>query len=45
MARESELTVLLGGHYATETFGVRSLQSLADEWGLATTFVDAPTGL
>ncbi|WP_135828423.1 Nif3-like dinuclear metal center hexameric protein [Halorussus halobius] len=44
-AREAGLTVFLAGHYATETFGVRSLQSLADDWGLETTFVDAPTGL
>ncbi|RBI63753.1 Nif3-like dinuclear metal center hexameric protein [halophilic archaeon] len=44
-AREAGVNVFLAGHYATETFGVRSLRALADEWGLATTFVDAPTGL
>lgn len=44
-AREAGLTVFLGGHYATETFGVQSLQQLADEWELETTFIDAPTGL
>ncbi|PSP55120.1 Nif3-like dinuclear metal center hexameric protein [Halobacteriales archaeon QS_1_67_19] len=44
-AREAGLTVVLAGHYATETFGVRSLQALADEWGLETTYIDAPTGL
>jgi dinuclear metal center YbgI/SA1388 family protein len=44
-ARESGLTVFLAGHYATETFGVRSLQSLSDEWGLETTYVSHPTGL
>ncbi|WP_134669727.1 Nif3-like dinuclear metal center hexameric protein [Halorussus marinus] len=44
-AREAGLTVFLAGHYATETFGVRSLQALAEDWGLETTFVDAPTGL
>jgi len=44
-AREAGLTVFLAGHYATETFGVRSLQALADDWGLETTFIDAPTGL
>ena len=44
-AREAGLTVLLAGHYATETFGVRSLQGLAEEWGLETTYIDAPTGL
>ncbi|USZ67477.1 Nif3-like dinuclear metal center hexameric protein [Halorussus salilacus] len=45
VAREEGLTVFLAGHYATETFGVQSLQALADEWGLETTFIDAPTGL
>lgn len=44
-AREAELNVYLAGHYATETFGVRSLQSLAEDWGLETTYIDAPTGL
>ena len=44
-AREAGLTVFLGGHYATETFGVQSLQALADNWGLETTYIDAPTGL
>ena len=44
-AREAGITVFLGGHYATETFGVRSLQRLAQEWGLTTTYVDCPTGL
>ncbi|NHN59637.1 MULTISPECIES: Nif3-like dinuclear metal center hexameric protein [Halorussus] len=44
-AREAGLTVVLAGHYATETFGVQSLQSLADDWGLETTYIDAPTGL
>jgi dinuclear metal center YbgI/SA1388 family protein len=43
-AREAEVNVVLGGHYATETFGVRRLQSLAEEWGLETTFIDHPTG-
>ncbi|WP_049969928.1 Nif3-like dinuclear metal center hexameric protein [Haladaptatus cibarius] len=44
-AREAGLNVFLAGHYATETFGVQSLQSLAEEWGLKTTFIDEPTGL
>ena len=44
-ARESGSNVLLGGHYATETFGVRALQSLVEEWGLETTYIDHPTGL
>ncbi len=44
-AREAGIHVVLAGHYATETFGVRSLLALADDWGLETTFVDHPTGL
>ena len=44
-AKEAGVTVLLAGHYATETFGVRSLRSLAEEWDLETTFIEAPTGL
>lgn len=44
-AREAGIHVFLAGHYATETFGVQSLQSLAEEWGLETTFVDCPTGI
>lgn len=44
-AREAGVTVVLAGHYATETFGVRSLKTLADGWGLETTWIDAPTGL
>ena len=44
-AREAEITVFLAGHYATETFGVRALQSLTDDWGVETTYVSHPTGL
>ncbi|WP_254762268.1 Nif3-like dinuclear metal center hexameric protein [Natrinema marinum] len=44
-AREAGIHVVLAGHYATETFGVRSLQELVEEWGLETTFLDVPTGL
>lgn len=44
-AREAGLTVFLAGHYATETFGVESLRTLTEGWGLATTFIDCPTGL
>jgi dinuclear metal center YbgI/SA1388 family protein len=46
-AREVDLTVVLAGHYATETFGVRSLQSLVDDWDepIETTFFDVPTGI
>ncbi|AGB37794.1 Nif3-like dinuclear metal center hexameric protein [Natronococcus occultus] len=44
-AREAGIHVVLAGHYATETFGVRALQELAEGWGLETTFLEAPTGL
>ena len=44
-AREAGVHVFLAGHYATETFGVRALGELAEEWGLSTTFIDHPTGL
>jgi len=46
-AREAGVNVLLAGHYATETFGVRSLQSVVDGWdeGIETTYVEHPTGL
>ncbi|SDR02691.1 Nif3-like dinuclear metal center hexameric protein [Natronobacterium texcoconense] len=44
-AREAGIHVFLAGHYATETFGVRSLQELVEEWGLETSYFDVPTGL
>ena len=44
-AREYGIHVFLAGHYATETFGVHALQSLADDWGLETHYIDHPTGL
>ncbi|GAB6879912.1 Nif3-like dinuclear metal center hexameric protein [Halorubrum gandharaense] len=44
-AREAGITVVLGGHYATETFGVRNLQEIVDAWGLETEYVSHPTGL
>ncbi|MGM0397729.1 MAG: Nif3-like dinuclear metal center hexameric protein [Halobacteriota archaeon] len=44
-AKESEVTVFLGGHYATETFGVASLADQVADWGPETTVIDAPTGL
>jgi dinuclear metal center YbgI/SA1388 family protein len=44
-AKERGVTVVLAGHYGTETFGVRSLASLTAEWGIGTTFIDCPTGL
>ena len=45
-ARERGIVVLYGGHYATETLGVRAIaDALAAKFGLASTFVAAPTGL
>ena len=44
-AKEAGVHVVLAGHYATETFGVRALQSLVDGWGLETTSLEVPTGL
>jgi dinuclear metal center YbgI/SA1388 family protein len=42
-ARELGIHFLAGGHYATETFGVRALAArLADEFALAWEFVDLP---
>lgn len=46
LAEELGLNVLYGGHYATETFGVRALgQFLKSKFGLAHCFIDHPTGL
>ncbi|NUB89430.1 Nif3-like dinuclear metal center hexameric protein [Haloterrigena sp. SYSU A558-1] len=44
-AKEAGIHVFLAGHYATETFGVRSLQELVEEWGLETSYLEVPTGL
>ena len=45
MAREAGVNVFLGGHYATETFGVQALADLIEGWGPETAFIDEPTGL
>lgn len=46
MAEELGLNVIYGGHYATETFGVKSLAGhLAARFKLPWTFLDHPTGL
>jgi dinuclear metal center YbgI/SA1388 family protein len=42
-ARELGIHFLAGGHYATETFGVKALAArLADEFGLDSEFLDLP---
>ncbi len=46
LAEELGINLLYGGHYATETFGVRALaEHLAKQFDLEWTFVDHPTGL
>jgi dinuclear metal center YbgI/SA1388 family protein len=46
LAEEMGLNVFYGGHYATETFGVKALAAhLAQEFGLPWVFIDHPTGL
>ena len=45
-AMESGINVYYGGHYATETFGVRALaEHLAQRFQLPYDFIDLPTGL
>jgi dinuclear metal center YbgI/SA1388 family protein len=45
-AMELGVHLVLGGHYATETFGVKALAAhLAERFDLKWSFVDAPTGL
>lgn len=45
-AAERGVTVFLGGHYATETWGVRALAGvLEDQFGARSFFVPSPTGL
>ncbi len=45
-AEELGLNLLLGGHYATETFGVKALGArLSRKFRLPCEFIDCPTGL
>ena len=45
-AMEFGVNLFLGGHYATETFGVKALAShLADHFGISWEFLHFPTGL
>jgi len=45
-ALEAGINVISGGHYATETWGVRLLAAhLQKEVGVSTVFLDLPTGL
>jgi dinuclear metal center YbgI/SA1388 family protein len=46
LAEELGLNVFYGGHYATETFGVKSIAEAVAKWfALSWTFCDHPTGL
>ena len=46
LAEELGINVFYGGHYATETFGVKALSAhLAKKYSLPWTFLDHPTGL
>ena len=46
LAEELGINVLYGGHYATETFGVKALaEHVEQSFGLPWVFVDHPTGL
>lgn len=45
-AEELGMNLLLGGHYATETFGVKALGAhLSERFDLPWEFIDSPTGL
>jgi dinuclear metal center YbgI/SA1388 family protein len=45
-AEELGLNLLLGGHYATETFGVKALTAhLSERFDLPWEFINSPTGL
>jgi dinuclear metal center YbgI/SA1388 family protein len=46
MAEELGINVFYGGHYATETFGVKALSKyLSDKFKVPWVFIDRPTGL
>lgn len=46
LAKELDIVVISGGHYATETIGVKRLGAhMAELFSLETIFLDVPTGL
>ncbi len=46
LAEEAGINVLYGGHYATETFGVKALAAqLSKKFSVPWVFIDHPTGL
>lgn len=45
-AQDMGVNILFAGHYATETFGVKSLgKRIETQFGLPTVFIDNPTGM
>ncbi len=45
-AEELGMNLLLGGHYATETFGVKALAAhLSKRWNIPHAFISSPTGM
>lgn len=45
-AREAGIALILAGHYATETWGVRALAAhIGEAYGIPWEFIDVPTGL
>jgi dinuclear metal center YbgI/SA1388 family protein len=46
VAKEHGMSVVCMGHYASETFGVRSLQRILEQrFGVKTEWIDEPTGI
>lgn len=46
IAKEAGISVIFGGHYATETLGVKAVgEVIQKKFGLETVFIDLPTGL
>ncbi|MFA5514491.1 MAG: Nif3-like dinuclear metal center hexameric protein [Sphaerochaetaceae bacterium] len=43
--QEAGITMICGGHYASEVFGVQQVAKDLQEQGLATLFIDSPTAL
>ena len=44
-AYEAGLSVLAGGHYRTETFGVKALMEMTKSLGIESMFIEEDTGL
>jgi dinuclear metal center YbgI/SA1388 family protein len=45
-AKDMQLNIIFGGHYATEVFGVKAVGNLLEKkFGVKCVFIDSPTGL